>query len=291
MDRNIQELKITQLQISDIKDFPNHPFKIVEDESMKRLIYSIKLSGVQEPVCVRKKGDSYEMISGHRRKYACEKLGLKTIPAIIMDVSDDEAAVLMVNLNEYRESISIMEKAFAYKIKMDAVKHQGIRTDLINDTAKLYTAKELSKTLSDSARQIQRYIRLTMLIPEFQKLVDDGKLKFRVAVELSYLGPETQSALLLAITEIQMFPSLEQAELLKNLSRERELDKDTIIQILTQKPQPEKEPTEIKIPLEKVSKYFPENYSQQQKEELIIKLLKEWHKKNYLNYLAYRYTN
>lgn len=288
MDTNNITRKVAQLPINQIKDFPNHPFKIIDDDSMGRLIYSIKTVGVQEPVYVRKKSNSYEMISGHRRKYACEKLGLKTIPAIIIDANDDEAALLMVNLNEYRESISTMEKAFAYKIRMEASKHQGIRTDLIKESKKNTPEDEITKALNDSTRQIQRYIRLTLLIPEFQKMVDDNTLKFRVAVELSYLNAAEQSSLFAALTELNIMPSLQQAEELKNLAKQKELDRETIINVLLGKAVKPKEPKEIVLPLEKINKFFPNNYSQQQKEELIIKLLKEWHQRNYLNYLSYK---
>lgn len=288
MDTNNILRKVAQLPVSQIKDFPDHPFKIIDDESMGRLIYSIKTVGVQEPIYVRKKSSSYEMISGHRRKYACEKLGLKTIPAIILDASDDEAALLMVNLNEYRESISTMEKAYAYKIRMEASKHQGIRTDLIKESDKKTPENDITKTLNDSTRQIQRYIRLTLLIPEFQKMIDENTLKFRVGVELSYLNVAAQTTLLSVMMELDIIPSLQQADQLKNIAKQKELDKDTIIEVLSGKVTVPKEPKEIILPLEKVNKYFPNNYSQQQKEDLVIKLLKEWHQRNYLNYLSYK---
>ena len=288
MDTNNISRKVAQLPVSQIKDFPDHPFKIIDDESMARLIYSIKTVGVQEPVYVRKKSNSYEMISGHRRKYACEKLGLKTIPAIIIDANDDEAALLMVNLNEYRESVSTMEKAYAYKIRMEASKHQGIRTDLIKESNKNVPVDEITKTLNDSTIQIQRYIRLNLLVPEFQKMVDENTLKFRVAVELSHLNIDEQSELLSAILELNITPSLQQAEELKNLAKQQELDKETIIKVLSGKGIKPKEPKEIVLPVEKINKYFPDSFSHEQKEELIIKLLKEWHKQNYLKHLSYR---
>ena len=239
MDVNSQE-KVCTVPISLIDDFADHPFQVRDDEDMERLIQSIDNNGVLNPVILRKNGERYELIAGHRRKHACLRLGISGIPAIVRELSRDEAVVEMVDSNLQREHILPSEKAFAYKMKMDAMKRQGERTDLtsVPMAQKSKTTRELiAEESGESADQVRRYIRLTELIPELLTMVDEEKIAFRPAVELSYLTEDEQRDLLETIESEDCTPSLAQAIRMKNLSKVGKLDMDTIFAIMTeQKP-------------------------------------------------------
>ena len=246
---DIKREKIILVPLKYVDDFPDHPFQVKDDESMQQLIHSIKMNGVLNPVIARKKeSGNYELISGHRRKYACEVLGIELIPVIVRDMSRDEAVIEMVDSNLQRESILPSEKAFAYKMKMDAMNRQGKRTDLTSTplVSKLRTNEIVGQDSGESREQVRRYIRLTELIPELLELVDTGKIGFRSAVELSYLREEEQCDLFETIGSEDCTPSLAQAIRMKELSRNGKLDMDAIFSIMTEEKGNQKE--KIKIP-------------------------------------------
>jgi ParB family chromosome partitioning protein len=271
---------ITEVIISALKDFHNHPFKIINDEKMADLIESIKEYGVLTPIVVRANGDKYEIISGHRRKYACEQLGITKIPAIIKELDDDEATILMVDSNIQREEILFSERAFAYKLKLDAMKRQGQRTDLTCSQVgnKLESKKSLeilADEVGESKNQIHRYIRLTQLITDLLDMVDTKKLPFNTAVELSYLKENEQELLIDAMTEYEVIPSLKQASRLKSYSKDNKLDENVISAIITE----EKEtPIKINLTGNNLKKYFPKEYTAKHMEDVIYKLLEDWSK-------------
>ncbi len=263
---------IMDIATDDLFPFKNHPFKVNDDDKMAELVESIKTNGILTPVIVRKrKGSGFEIISGHRRKYAAEKLKIKSIPAIIRDLSDDEAIITMVDSNLQREEILPSEKAFAYKLKMDALSHQGKTSRQVGDKS----VDIVSSETGDSARQVHRYIRLTELIPELLRYVDLNKLKFNPAVELSYLNEEEQEILLKEIESLKVFPSLVQAEQIKKLSLENNCTQKSIHSVLFVI-----KPEERKIVLNKtnVDKYFPPEYDKKEIEKIIFKLLDDWKK-------------
>ena len=272
MDVNSQE-KVYAIPIDAIDDFPEHPFQVRDDEEMAQLVRSIDNNGVLNPIIVRQNGDRYELIAGHRRRHACQTLGIKTIPAIVRELSREEAVVEMVDSNLQREHILPSEKAFAYKMKMDAMKRQGQRTDLTfcPMVTKLNSAEEIAEQASDSERQVFRYIRLTELIPELLTMVDEGKIAFRPAVELSYLTREEQGDLLETIESEDCTPSLAQAIRMKNLSKDDKLDMDTIFAIMTEQKPNQKE--KIKIPMERLEHFFPRGMPPKQIEDTIVKAL------------------
>lgn len=273
MDVNSQE-KVCTVPISLIDDFADHPFQVRDDEDMERLIQSIDNNGVLNPVILRKNGERYELIAGHRRKHACLRLGISGIPAIVRELSRDEAVVEMVDSNLQREHILPSEKAFAYKMKMDAMKRQGERTDLtsVPMAQKSKTTRELiAEESGESADQVRRYIRLTELIPELLTMVDEGKIAFRPAVELSYLTRDEQGDLLETIESEDCTPSLAQAIRMKNLSKDGKLDMDTIFAIMTEQKPNQKE--KIKIPMERLEQFFPRGMPQKQIEDTIVKAL------------------
>ena len=273
MDVNSQE-KVCTVPISLIDDFAEHPFQVRDDEDMERLVQSIDNNGVLNPVILRKNGDRYELIAGHRRKHACLRLGISGIPAIVRELSRDEAVVEMVDSNLQREHILPSEKAFAYKMKMDAMKRQGERTDLtsVPMAQKSKTTRELiAEESGESADQVRRYIRLTELIPELLTLVDEEKIAFRPAVELSYLTEDEQRDLLETIESEEATPSLAQAIRMKNLSKVGKLDMDTIFAIMTEQKPNQKE--KIKIPMERLEQFFPRGMPQKQIEDTIVKAL------------------
>lgn len=273
MDVNSQE-KVCTVPISLIDDFADHPFQVRDDEDMERLIQSIDNNGVLNPVILRKNGERYELIAGHRRKHACLRLGISGIPAIVRELSRDEAVVEMVDSNLQREHILPSEKAFAYKMKMDAMKRQGERTDLtsVPMAQKSKTTRELiAEESGESADQVRRYIRLTELIPELLTLVDEEKIAFRPAVELSYLTEDEQRDLLETIESEEATPSLAQAIRMKNLSKVGKLDMDTIFAIMTEQKPNQKE--KIKIPMERLEQFFPRGMPQKQIEDTIVKAL------------------
>ena len=272
MDVKSQETVCT-VPISLIDDFAEHPFQVRDDEDMERLIQSIENNGVLTPVILRKNGERYELIAGHRRKHACLRLGISGIPAIVRELSRDEAVVEMVDSNLQREHILPSEKAFAYKMKMDAMKRKAGRPKensrpLVEDFS---TADIIGQDTGESGRQIQRYIRLTELIPELLTMVDEEKIAFRPAVELSYLTEDEQRDLLETIESEEATPSLAQAIRMKNLSKDGKLDMDMIFAIMTEQKPNQKE--KIKIPMERLEQFFPRGMPQKQIEDTIVKAL------------------
>ena len=272
MDVNSQE-KVYAIPIDAIDDFPEHPFQVRDDEEMAQLVRSIDNNGVLNPIIVRQNGERYELIAGHRRRHACRTLGIKTIPAIVRELSREEAVVEMVDSNLQREHILPSEKAYAYKMKMDAMKRKAGRPKensrpLVEDFS---TADIIGQDTGESGRQIQRYIRLTELITELLTMVDEEKIAFRPAVELSYLTEDEQRDLLETIESEEATPSLAQAIRMKNLSKVGKLDMDTIFAIMTEQKPNQKE--KIKIPMERLEQFFPRGMPQKQIEDTIVKAL------------------
>ena len=312
-----EDEKVVEIELERLRGFENHPFKVRADSQMIELQESIKKYGILNPLIVRPKKDGcYEIISGHRRKFAAEKIGYRKVPVIIRVLKDDEAVVLMVDSNLQREMISPSEKAFAYKMKLDAMKRQGARTDLTfcqvgekleNPTLQTHSLaggydadgkwmllqdksvedaiirsnQSLAMQTGESQRQISRYIRLTNLIPKLLDMVDDGKIAFTIAVELSYLTEEQQYELYEVMDMEQCTPSLSQANRIKRMSQYGELDMDVMFLILEQEKPNQRE--QIKLRADAVEKYFPEGYTHKQKTALIEQLLKEWHEKQQLD--------
>ena len=272
MDVNSQE-KVCTVPISLIDDFADHPFQVRDDEDMERLVQSIDNNGVLNPVILRKNGERYELIAGHRRKHACLRLGISGIPAIVRELSRDEAVVEMVDSNLQREHILPSEKAFAYKMKMDAMKRKAGRPkeNVSQVGTNLRTDEIIAEEAGESRNQIQRYIRLTELIPELLTMVDEEKIAFSPAVELSYLTENEQRDLLETIESEDCTPSLAQAIRMKNLSKIGKLDMDTIFAIMTEQKPNQKE--KIKIPMERLEQFFPRGMPQKQIEDTIVKAL------------------
>lgn len=271
---------VVLIPISEIDDFPNHPFQVKDDEKMEQLVHSIRMNGVLNPLIVRKKTDGrFEIVAGHRRKRACAILGLQMIPAIEREMNRDDAIIEMVDSNIQRETILPSEKARAYKMKLEAMKRQGFRTDLTfcPPGTKLNTAKDIAEQSNESERQIYRYVRLTELVPELLDYVDAGKLALRPAVELSYLQEEEQRALVETIESEDCFPSHAQTIRMKQLSRDGKLDMDAIFDIMTEQKGNQKE--KIKIPMEKLEKYFPRGTPPKRVEDTIIKALEFYRKR------------
>lgn len=277
-DDGIKREKVRVVPLSAVKDFPNHPFQVKDDDSMQELIHSIEFNGVLNPAIARKteQGD-YELISGHRRKHACEVLGIERIPIIVREISRDEAVIAMVDSNLQREHILPSERAFAYKMKLEALKRQGKRTDITSTPmagkleSGVETADEMGKSDGISGDQVRRYIRLTELVPELLEMVDNGRMGFRPAVEISYLQEEEQRDLVETIDTEDCTPSLAQAIRMKELSREGKLDMDTIFEIMSEEKPNQRE--KIKIPAERFEKYFKRGTSPQVIEETIFKAL------------------
>ena len=265
--------RVVIIPISAIDDFPDHPFQVRDDEEMDRLVNSIINNGVLNPVIVRPNGERYEIIAGHRRKYACNKIGMESVPAIVRELTREEAIVEMVDSNLHREHILPSEKAKAYKMKMDAMKGQGKRNDLTStpSVSKLRTNEAIGEESGESREQVRRYIRLTELIPELLTMVDEGKIALRPAVELSYLTVEEQTDLLETIGSEDCTPSHAQAIRMRNLSKEGNLDIDAIFDIMTEQKGNQKE--KVKIPMERLDKFFPRGMPQKQVEDTIIKAL------------------
>ena len=279
--------KVQKIPISELVPFKNHPFKVVDDEAMLRTTESIAQFGVLTPLIARPLEDgSYEIISGHRRAHAAEAAGLTEVPVIVRDMDDDAATVLMVDSNLQRESILPSERAFAYKMKLEAMKHQGERTDLQGDlTSRQLGEKlqgqtsvgEMSDQIGESQRQIQRFIRLTNLIPELLDMVDQKQISFNPAVELSYLTPEEQQHIIEAMDFTQAAPSLSQAQRLKKLSQEGGCTLEAMQDILGEVKKGDLERVAFKS--EQLRKYFPKSYTPKQMSDTIIKLLEQWQKK------------
>lgn len=272
--------KVVTLNPADISDFPNHPFKVKQDEAMAEMVDSIKQYGVLVPALVRPKADgSYEMVAGHRRKCAATLAGITEMPCIVRNLTDDEATIIMVDSNLQRETILPSEKAFAYKMKLEAMKRQGQRSDLTSrpvDT-KSRSDEQLAKDSPDSARQIQRYIRLTELIPPVLDMVDSGKIAFRPAVELSYLSKEQQQSLYDTMECEDCTPSLAQAIKMKEFSRDGKLTAKVILSIMQEEKPNQKE--QFKMSKERISKYFAPGTPAQKIEDTIIKALELYRKR------------
>lgn len=272
--------RVKNIPLDELHPFKNHPFKILNNEEMERMIESIRKVGTITPALARPLPDGgYELISGHRRLAACQVLGIETMPVIVREMSDDEAVIAMVDANLQRETILPSEKAFAYKMKLEAIKHQGVTSRQLGE--KLLSVTQVSKDSDDSERQIQRYIRLTYLIPELLSMVDDNKIAFNPAVEISYLDRDEQLTLLDAINMNDCTPSHAQSIRLKKMSQDGLLTADAIYAILSEEKPNQKE--QIKLPRDEFRKYFPQNYSDEQIKRDILKgleLLKRQRERN-----------
>ena len=269
---------IINIPIDKLKDFADHPFSVRDDDAMQQTVESIREYGVLVPAIARPLEDgTYELIAGHRRKHACEVAGIKTMPVIVRDVDRNTATIIMVDSNLQRENILPSERAKAYKMKLDAIKRQGARHDLTStQLAQKLSVEKVAEEAGTSKDQIRRYIRLTELDPELQKMVDEGKIAMTPAVEISYLKPDEQKLLIETIDSEQATPSLSQAQRMKRLSQEGKLNDDAMLGIMMEQKKPEN--WDLKLPMDKIRKYFPRSYTPQRMEETIIKLLEVWMK-------------
>ena len=273
-----QTEQIQQIPIADLHPFKNHPFKVLDDEAMQRTVESVAQFGVLAPLVVRPREEGgYEIISGHRRQHAAELAGLKTLPVIVRNMDDDQAVIQMVDSNLQRESILPSERAFAYKMKLDAMNHQGIRGDSTCGQIGHKSRDIIAAEAGDSARNVQRFIRLTNLIPELLELVDQKKISFNPAVELSYLTDSEQRDFFEAMQDTQNAPSLSQAQRIKKLSQAGKCSYDAIFDIMGEEKKAEMDRVTIKNDV--LRKYFPKSYTPRQMEETILKLLEQWQKK------------
>ena len=276
--RNIQKLDVTKL-----KEFENHPYKVKDDEEMEALVDSIKEQGILSPIIARPlENGEYEIISGHRRLFAGKRAGLTEVPALVVEMDRDNAAIALVDSNLHRDNISPSEKAFAYKLKMEAMSRQGHRTDLtsgqlVPKSDDNRTSAEIGEPYGESYKTVQRYIRLTYLHPKILEYVDEGRISFTPAVELSYLNDIEQQDLIQAIESEDCTPSLSQAVRMKKLSQQGLLDDDKILEIMSEEKANQKE--RIKIPTEKLRKYFPRDFSASQIEDAIIKMCEAQYRK------------
>ena len=272
--------KVMEIALTELFPFKDHPFKVKDDEAMAETAESIKEYGVLVPAIARPRDEGgYELVAGHRRHRASELAGLETMPVLVRNLDDDAATIIMVDSNLQRENILPSERAFAYKLKLDAIKRQGERSDLTSRQVgeKLWSVEELAKNAPDSQRQIHRYIRLTELIPELLDMVDDKKIAFNPAVELSYLKPEEQTNLLESMDMEQATPSLSQAQRLKKFSAEGKCTLEAMCAIMSEEKKGELD--KVTLTSDKLRKYFPKSYTPQKMEETILKLLETWHKK------------
>lgn len=274
---------IKEIPLGELHPFPDHPFGVRNDEAMAQTVESIKEYGVLVPAIARpRENGGYEIIAGHRRKHACEIAGLKTMPVIVRDIDRNTATIVMVDSNLQRENILPSERAKAYKMKLEAIKRQGARTDLTctqvghksNGTKSI---QKVADEAGESRTQVQRYIRLNELQPELQHLVDEGKIGMTPAVEISYLKPDEQKILIETIDSEQATPSFSQAQRMRRLSQEGKLNDDAVLGIMMEQKKPEN--WDLKLPMEKIRKFFPRSYTPQRMEETIIKLLETWMKK------------
>ena len=276
-----QTEQIQQIPIAELHPFKNHPFKVLDDEAMQRTVESVAQFGVLAPLIARPREEGgYEIISGHRRQHAAELAGLKTLPVIVRNMSDDEAVIHMVDSNLQREHILPSERAFAYKMKLEAIKNQGARSDLTSGQFVQKSKLSIEKVAEDAGegyKTVQRYIRLTNLIPELLDLVDQKKISFNPAVELSYLTTAEQRDFLEAMQDTQNAPSLSQAQRIKKLSQEGKCSYDAIFDIMGEEKKAEMDRVTIKN--EVLQKYFPKSYTPKQMQDTIIKLLEQWQKK------------
>lgn len=260
---------ISQLPPDKLSPFAKHPYQVREDAAMDELVESIRVHGILSPLLARPKGEGYELVSGHRRRLAAQKLGLPTVPVLVREMSDDEAVILMVDSNLQRENLLPSEKAFAYKMKLEAMKHQGKATS--GQLVQKLSVEKVADEANENYKTVQRYIRLTNLVPPLLQMVDDGRIALSPAVELSYLTRDEQAELWDLIGREDATPSLSQALRMKQLSREARLTPEVLYAILTEEKPNQKE--QVRIKTESLRKYFPRNYSAQQMEREIIKLL------------------
>ena len=278
--------KVQMIPLSEIHPFEGHPFRVVDDEEMQKTVDSVKEYGVLTPAIVRPDPDGgYEMISGHRRMRASELAGLRELPAIVREMDDDEAIIFMVDSNLQRETILPSEKAWAYRMKMEAIKHQGARKDLTSCQVgtKLRSDQMLAEGTNESARTIQRYIRLTDLRPEILDMVDNKQIAFNPAVELSYLKPEEQKDFLEAMDAAQAAPSLSQAQRIKKLSQARICTLEAMCDVMNEEKKDDM--SRVVISHDTLRKYFPKSYTPKQMEDVILKLLTQWKNRQRENHL------
>jgi len=276
---NVAEV-IEQVELSQLHPFPDHPFAVRDDESMRQTVESIREYGVLVPAIARPLEDgTYELISGHRRKHACELAGLETMPVIVRNIDRNTATIIMVDSNLQRENILPSERAKAYKMKIEAIKRQGERSDLTSAqlVPKLTAREKVAEDAGVNRMEVTRYIRLTELHPELQQMVDEKKIGLTPAVELSYLKPDEQRLLIDTIDSEQATPSLSQAQRMRRLSQEGKLTDDSMLSIMMEQKKPEN--WNLSLPMEKIKKYFPRSYTPQRMEETIIKLLESWMRK------------
>ena len=275
-----QQERVQEIPLSELHPFKGHPFKVLDDEAMQKTVESIAQFGVMTPAIARPRPEGgYELIAGHRRHHASELAGKETMPVIVRDMDDDAATILMVDSNLQRETLLPSERAFAYKMKLEAIKHQGQRTDLTSSQVgmKLQAMDIVGQEAGDSRNQVHRYIRLTELIPELLDMVDEKKIAFNPAVEISYLKPEEQQDFLEAMDYAQSTPSLSQAQRLKKFSQEGKCSLDAMCAIMSEEKKGELDRVTIKHDV--LRKYFPKSYTPKQMEDTIIKLLEQWQRK------------
>lgn len=275
-----QREQVQQIPIGELFPFKNHPFKVLDDDSMSDTVESVKQYGVLSPLIARPRPKGgYEIISGHRRQHAAELAGLETLPVIVRQMDDDAAIILMVDNNLQREHILPSERAFAYKMKLDAMKNQGTRSDLTSTqvVSKLRSNEKLGAENNQSRETVRRFIRLTNLIPELLDMVDNKTVSFNPAVELSYLSPEQQQEVIRAMDDTQNFPSVSQAKRIKKLAQDGTFTTETIVAIMGEEKKSELDTVTIKN--DTLRKYFPRSYTPKQMEDTIIKLLEQWQKK------------
>ena len=276
-----QREQVQQIPIGELFPFKNHPFKVLDDDSMSDTVESVKQYGVLSPLIARPRPKGgYEIISGHRRQHAAELAGLETLPVIVRQMDDDAAIILMVDSNLQREHILPSERAFAYKMKLDAMKNQGTRSDLTSTqvVSKLRSNEKLGAENNQSRETVRRFIRLTNLIPELLDMVDNKTVSFNPAVELSYLSPEQQQEVIRAMDDTQNFPSVSQAKRIKKLAQDGTFTTETVVAIMGEEKKSELDTVTIKN--ETLRKYFPRSYTPKQMEDTIIKLLAQWQKKH-----------
>ena len=275
-----QREQVQQIPIGELFPFKNHPFKVLDDDSMSDTVESVKQYGVLSPLIARPRPKGgYEIISGHRRQHAAELAGLETLPVIVRQMDDDAAIILMVDSNLQREHILPSERAFAYKMKLDAMKNQGTRSDLTSTqvVSKLRSNEKLGAENNQSRETVRRFIRLTNLTPELLDMVDNKTVSFNPAVELSYLSPEQQQEVIRAMDDTQNFPSVSQAKRIKKLAQDGTFTTETVVAIMGEEKKSELDTVTIKN--DTLRKYFPRNYTPKQMEDTIIKLLEQWQKK------------
>ena len=271
--------QVREIAVDQLFPFKNHPFKVLDDQAMLDTVQSIKEHGVLVPAIARPRPEGgYELVSGHRRQHACQLAGIESMPVLVRNLDDDAATILMVDSNLQRENILPSERAFAFKLKLEAMKHQGTRTDLTSPqvAAKLRTDDAIAKSAGISGDSVRRFIRLTELIPEMLAMVDDRRMAFNPAVELSYLTKDEQQQLFEEMENCQATPSLSQAQRLKKFSQEGKLSEDVTMAVMSEE---KKDIDKVTLPGEAINKYFPKSYTPKQKQDTIIKLLEQWQRK------------